>query len=122
MDAVKLNALKESLQKRIKEIDSELSAIATENPQVRGDFNVKVEDLGKSQEDAAQEAGELDRQQALVDALERERKEIVGTMEKIDSGTYGKCETCSTNINPARLKAVPSATLCIACAGKKPRF
>ena len=122
MDLNKLKKLKENLEKRIKEIDKELSAIASENPLVKGDFNVSVEDIGPSQEDAAQEAGELDRQQALVTTLERERKEISATLEKINAGTYGKCERCSTDINPARLKALPVASLCISCANKRPRI
>ena len=111
-----LQKLLNSLNNRLKDIDFELSKIASENPAVRGDFNVVVEDIGSSQEDTAQEAGELDRQQALVDALEKERKEIMRTTERIKGGTYGKCEKCSSDISLARLRAVPIATLCISCA------
>ena len=113
-----LQKLADNLRKRLKEIDKELSTIASENPLVRGDFDVKVEDLGKSDEDAGQEAGELDRNQAMVNTLEKERKDIENTLKKIEAGTYGKCETCSDNINPARLKAMPVASLCISCAKK----
>ncbi|OGM96820.1 MAG: hypothetical protein A2816_00370 [Candidatus Yanofskybacteria bacterium RIFCSPHIGHO2_01_FULL_39_44] len=119
MDKDELQKLSYSLKKRLAEIDKELSAIASENPLVRGDFNVKVEDIGSSQEDAEQEAGELDRNQAMVTVLEKERKEIVNTLEKIEAGSYGKCEKCSVEINPARLKIMPIAALCINCAQKK---
>ena len=88
MDKDDLQKLSDSLKARLVEIDKELSAIASENPLVKGDFNVTVEDLGPSQEDTAQEAGELDRQQALVITLEKERKEVVRTIEKIESGNY----------------------------------
>ena len=118
MNTDELQKLSESLKKRLTEIDKELTVIASENPLVRGDFNVKVEDIGSSQEDAEQEAGELDRNQAMVTILEKERKEIVNTLEKIASGSYGKCEKCSIEINPARLKAMPIAALCINCAQK----
>ncbi|MDP3697691.1 MAG: TraR/DksA family transcriptional regulator [Candidatus Taylorbacteria bacterium] len=118
MTKEELQKLRSNLKKRLVEIDKELSVIASENPLVKGDFNVKVEDLGKSQEDTEQEAGELDRNQAMVNTLEKERKDIENTLEKIEAGTYGKCESCSTNINPARLKAVPVASLCISCAKK----
>lgn len=119
MTREELLKLKEDLQKELGSIDEELSGIATENPAVRGDFDVKVEDIGSSLEDAAQEAGELERLQALVDALERRRKEIVNILEKIEQGTYGKCQDCLAEINPDRLKAMPVASLCISCAGKK---
>ena len=113
-----LQKLLDNLKNRLKEIDSELSKIASENPLVKGDFDVKVEDFGKSEEDAGEEAGELDRNQAMVNMLEKERKDIETTLGKIDAGTYGKCETCSTDISPARLKAIPVALLCINCAKK----
>ena len=104
-----LQKLLDSLKDRLKDIDLELSKIASEDPLVKGDFNVVVEDVGSSQEDTAQEAVELDRRQALVDTLERERKKIMQTIEKIDKGGYGKCENCSSDINIARLKAMPRA-------------
>ena len=116
MNTSEAEKLSQSLKKRLGQIDKELSAIASENPLVRGDFNVRVEDIGSSQEDAAQEAGELDRQQALVTALEKERKEILNTLAKISSGIYGKCEKCSSAINPARLEVMPIAALCMNCA------
>ena len=121
MDKQKQQKLSDNLKARIEEIDAELSAIASKNPLVRGDFDVRVEDLGNSSEDAGQEAGELDRNQAMVNVLEKERKDIQNTLEKLENDTYGKCEVCSLDINPARLKAIPIASLCINCA-KKPIF
>ncbi len=118
MDKQELQKLSDNLNKRLKEIDAELSKIASENPLVKGDFNVRVEDLGKSDEDAGEEAVELDRNQAMVNMLEKERKDIENTLTKIGTGDYGKCATCSTDISPARLKAVPVASLCINCAKK----
>lgn len=113
-----LQKLVDNLKSKIKEIDKELSRIASENPAVKGDFDVQVEDIGTSPDDTAQEAGELDRNQAIVGQLEKERKEIESTIEKIINGSYGKCTNCSADINPARLKALPIASLCISCANK----
>lgn len=118
MTKEELQKLKDNLKKRLEEIDRELKDIASENPLVRGDFDVRVGDLGKSDDDAGQEAVELDRNQAMVNALEKERKDINNTIEKIETGVYGKCETCLAEINPARLKAMPVANLCISCAKK----
>ena len=118
MDKEESQKLIQTLNNRLKEIDKELSRIASENPLVRGDFDVKVEDYGKSEEDAGEEAVELDRNQAMVNMLEQERKDIQNTLEKLKTGTYGKCDVCSTDINPARLKAMPVAALCINCAKK----
>lgn len=118
MTKEELKKLKDSLEKELSAIDKELAGIASENPLVKGDFDVKVEDLGSSIEDAAQEAGELDRLQALVRNLEKRRKEIANIITKLEEGKYGKCEVCSKDISPARLKAIPVASLCISCAKK----
>ncbi len=90
MDKDAQKKFSDSLKERLSEIDKELSAIASKNPLIKGDFDVKVEDMGESEEDVAQEAGELDRRKALVAVLERERKDIADTLEKIESGNYGK--------------------------------
>lgn len=96
----------------------ELKEVGYEASFVKGDYQPKVEDLGHSLEDAAQEAGELDRNQALVDTLKRRLEEIIETRSKIKNGTYGSCVNCSSNIEPARLKASPAAAMCIDCAQK----
>jgi RNA polymerase-binding protein DksA len=40
-------------------------------------------------------------------------------LERIKAGTYGICQECGEPISKARLEAVPTATLCIACKSKK---
>ena len=89
MTKEELQKLKDNLKKRLKEIDKELIDIASENPLVKGDFEVRVDDLGKSEDDAGQEAGELDRNQAMVNTLEKERKDIQNTIDRIEAGDYG---------------------------------
>jgi RNA polymerase-binding transcription factor DksA len=100
-------------------IEAELRTIASENPLVKGDFEVRVEDQGSSVEDAGEEAAELDRNQAMVDMLERRLKEIDATLEKVESGTYGVCTDCANPIEEPRLKAMPVAALCMSCAQKR---
>ena len=46
----------------------------------------------------------LERANRLADALERVR-----------SGEYGTCEVCGCAIAPARLRAMPEVTTCVAC-------
>lgn len=51
----------------------------------------------------------------LAEAESRELAHIQYALEKLDEGTYGKCEACDRNIPLARLEALPYATLCIEC-------
>ncbi|MCA1692612.1 MAG: TraR/DksA family transcriptional regulator [Acidimicrobiales bacterium] len=45
---------------------------------------------------------------AAVDEIDR-------ALAKVDGGTYGLCEQCGEPIKRARLKALPYASLCVAC-------
>ena len=51
--------------------------------------------------------------------LEERARESLAQVERalvrIEDGTYGTCARCGAEIAPARLEAVPSAELCIAC-------
>ncbi len=101
------------------EIESQLKSMAIENPLVGDDFEQpKLENMGTSPDDTAQEAGEFDRNWAIMDALERRLKEIINTRGKIKQGIYGVCSNCSKKIEEPRLKAMPVATFCIDCAQK----
>jgi len=42
-------------------------------------------------------------------------QEIEEALERIERGTYGTCEGCGQPIPRARLRAMPSARLCVAC-------
>jgi len=46
-------------------------------------------------------------------------KEIQDALERIDEGTFGKCEFCGNEISEERLEAIPYARLCIDCEENK---
>jgi RNA polymerase-binding transcription factor DksA len=55
----------------------------------------------------------------LLDRLdEREKREIEAidlALTRIETGSYGRCQGCGTDIPVARQQAVPTATTCLAC-------
>lgn len=57
----------------------------------------------------------------VVDGLENEvRAELIKVnraLERIEEGIGDECEKCGAAINPERLKVLPYATFCVACAG-----
>lgn len=40
---------------------------------------------------------------------------VVAAIERMDAGTYGVCVRCGGEIGAERLRAMPAASLCIAC-------
>ncbi len=45
--------------------------------------------------------------------------ELDDALKRIEEGTFGICDDCKSSITKIRLKAVPSARLCIKCQQKR---
>ena len=43
-------------------------------------------------------------------------KEVDAALERIDRGSWGRCESCHEAISPRRLTALPEARTCERCA------
>ncbi|MFN2115624.1 MAG: TraR/DksA C4-type zinc finger protein [Anaerolineae bacterium] len=50
--------------------------------------------------------------------IEKRIEEFEDALERAEQGLYGICEECGKPIPAERLQAIPSATLCVECAGK----
>lgn len=42
--------------------------------------------------------------------------EVIAAVERLDAGSYGRCEECGATISSERLAARPAARHCVACA------
>lgn len=45
-----------------------------------------------------------------------ELQEIDAALERMDAGTWGRCETCGGAIGRGRLRALPEARHCLTCS------
>jgi len=45
--------------------------------------------------------------------------QIEAAIERIDGGSYGRCEECGEKIPKSRLDAIPYATQCVRCASQR---
>jgi DnaK suppressor protein len=41
--------------------------------------------------------------------------QVERALERMDSGSYGKCVRCGESVGDSRLEAMPAADLCISC-------
>jgi len=70
--------------------------------------------FGKREEEAT-ESFELEKRIALEKRVKDQLVEIEHALDKFDKGTYGLCDNCGQSIDPARLEALPQASLCLNC-------
>jgi DnaK suppressor protein len=103
-----LNQFRRLLESRKREILSEADRAV-------GHMNSKSPDGFPDPTDRAS----LESDRALILRMrDRDRKlltKIDKAVNRLDTGTYGRCEECGDEIGLERLRARPVTTLCIAC-------
>ncbi len=65
--------------------------------------------------DDATEVFEQTKSFTLRETLKAMVEQVEHALTRMDEGTYGLCEACGDPIDPARLEALPQATLCLYC-------
>ena len=98
---------------------AEIERLANERTEILEDLEHLRADLRSMAEPSADEADvdayEREKTWALVQRLERKLESIDHALRIAQNGTYGICENCGERIDPARLEALPEATLCLDC-------
>ena len=72
-------------------------------------------DYGDGFADAAAATAERTERLGLIERLHGSLGQIDRALQKIDEGTYGKCDQCGKEIGAARMEARPTSTLCVDC-------
>jgi DnaK suppressor protein len=79
-----------------------------------------ADDVLDSRESELEESAQLDRLARLKSRLDERGqialRQIDDALERIESGIFGECERCGNDIGHHRLRAIPTAALCIECA------
>jgi len=76
---------------------------------------VKNLGYGNHMADDATEAFEQAKELALHQNARQLLAQVTDALHRFDQGTYGFCVQCNAEIDPARLKALPYAILCLRC-------
>jgi DnaK suppressor protein len=114
------------------EITKVRTELTTEADELRDEIKRAESDIADRLGDSVSDAGD---DQADVGAKTYEREHelsltynardlLVQTqraLARIESGTYGVCDSCGEAIGKARLQAFPRATLCVSCKQREER-
>jgi len=96
-----------TLERRLVELTGQISDIDTELHKL----------LPADWEEQATQLESQDALEGIEKSKLREVRQIREALRRIAQGGYGVCAQCGEPIDPKRLKALPTATRCIACAG-----
>ena len=94
--------------------ESQRKAILESRSEMTDDFQIQRDDLPDEYDFAS-----MDLQQAMQIRLRQREAHLLQKIEdalaRIQEGTFGKCDCCDEEIEPGRLEARPTATLCLSC-------
>ena len=109
---VGFNLLRARLESEQKRLNEELEQLKSS---VRpADERREGSPFGKREEEAT-ESFELERRLTLEKRLREQLADVEHALQKFEDGSYGLCDNCGKPIDPARLEALPHASLCLDC-------
>ena len=103
----------ESERKRLLEELEQLKAGASPTDERR-----EGSPFGKREEEAT-ETLELEKRTVLEKRIKEQLADVEHALHKFEEGTYGLCDNCGQAIDPARLEALPQASLCMKCKAQQ---
>jgi DnaK suppressor protein len=107
------------LRGRFDDLNSEYEEAVAENHKLR---LVEIGDAaGDDQADSGSKTAERDAATSLLRTLHDRRTQAEHAMQRLEDGTYGNCEGCSSPIPVERLEVFPSATTCVHCKQNRER-
>jgi DnaK suppressor protein len=108
----RLLALKKRLGGELSELEEEaLRPIGGEASGNLSDVPVHPADLSNENYEEEVTLGLLENEAQLLE-------EINDALDRIEQGTFGRCENCGQEISKERLEALPYARYCVRCARK----
>ena len=107
------------------QLAAEAAALRAEIDRAETDIAIRlgdaVGDAGEDQADVGAKTFEREHELALTHNARELLAQTERAIGRIESGTYGVCESCGNAIGKARLQAFPRATLCVACKQREER-
>lgn len=113
---IDLKHFKSRLESEKKTLENELSSVGRINPSNPEDWEATPADLNIPQADkneVADQMEEFEERAAVEKALEDRLVEIKEAINRMESGSYGKCNVCGEEIEEKRLEANPAAETCM---------
>ncbi|MDP2594187.1 MAG: TraR/DksA C4-type zinc finger protein [bacterium] len=98
------------------QLEKEMRSVGRPTPGVPGDWEPVPSETGTEPDlvDQADITISSEENSAILADLEARYEHVRSALERIETGTYGVCETCGKKIEKERLEADPAAVTCVA--------
>jgi RNA polymerase-binding protein DksA len=103
------------------EMDRLRTEISTSEDAITGLLRDSGDGAGDDQADTGTKNITREHEMALTANAREMLAQTEHALERLDSGTYGLCESCGKPIGKARMQAFPRATLCVDCKQRQER-
>ena len=104
--------LRQLLLARRQEIQQQIDALLAQH---RADQAQLREESVADAEDQSSRDSSGHQQLSILEVRNQMRLQVEAALQRLDEGTYGRCEDCLKPISEERLKALPFARRCIDC-------
>jgi RNA polymerase-binding transcription factor DksA len=119
MTPAELESFREQLVLLGKRLKGDASDLARESLRsVGGEASGSLSNTPVHMADLGSDAYEQEVALSLLETEEQRLEEVAQALERIERGTFGRCESCAREIRRERLRAVPLSRLCVVCARK----
>jgi RNA polymerase-binding protein DksA len=107
------------------EIESDMLRLEAEITQAEAELVGLMRDsgdgAGDDQADAGAKTYEREQEMTVANNARELLQQNRHALDRLDDGSYGRCESCGNPIGKLRLQAAPRATLCLECKKKEER-
>lgn len=108
-----------------RELESEIALLRDEIAKAESELAERLADSVDGAGDDPTDTGAKAYQREHDLALAYNTRDLLAqterAIERMESGTYGVCESCDNAVGKARLQAFPRATLCVKCKQREER-
>ncbi|MCH9800527.1 MAG: TraR/DksA C4-type zinc finger protein, partial [Actinomycetia bacterium] len=113
-----LTEIREQLSEELDNLSLELAAMRRELDELMSEV---ADAAGDDQADTGSKTYEREHEMSLMASVTDMREQVQHALTMVDSGEYGRCESCENPIGKVRLQAFPRATLCLSCKQRQER-
>lgn len=96
-----------NLEQVLADLDSATMTLEAEHAEEGSELSSVSQHAGDT------DAGDVDREHAMLEANAHQRREVEAALGRIEDGTYGRCVDCGKQIASARLEFKPEAARCL---------